>query len=270
MEFNGDKFELLRYSTSGETLVWEYRDPQGAPIQTKSKLRDLGVVMSDTAGFSTQISEVATKGRQRMGWILRTFATRETFPMLTLYKALVLPLLEYCCQLWCPSVIGQIRQLEAVQRTFTSRIAGLAALNYWERLQHLNLYSLERRRERYIIIYVWKIVCGLAPNFDGRDCISTYTSERRGRFCVIPPVNGRALQRVQTLRENSLLVRGPRLFNCLPASLRAHEGTLNSFKTQLDCFLSSVPDMPRLPHYHQPATSNSIAAQVECLRAQHA
>lgn len=270
MEFNGDKFELLRYTTSGEALEYEYRDPQGAPIQMRLELRDLGVVMSDTAGFNTQIGEVAARGRQRMGWILRTFTTRDAFPMLTLYKALVLPLLEYCCQLWCPSGINRIRQLEAIQRTFTSRVAGLAALNYWERLQQLNLYSLERRRERYIIIYVWKIVRGLAPNIDGRDCIATYTSERRGRFCAVPPVSGRALQRVQTLRENSLLVRGPRLFNCLPASLRAHQGELSSFKAQLDSFLSTIPDQPRLPHYHQPATSNSIVAQVECLRARRA
>ena len=267
MKFNGEKFELLRYTASGEVVECEYRDPQGAPIQRKSELRDLGVVMGDTAGFNTQRSEVATRGRQRMGWILRTFATREAFPMLTLYKALVLPLLEYCCQLWCPTAIGQIRQLEAVQRTFTSRVAGLAGYNYWERLQQLGLYSLERRRERYMIIYVWKIVCGLAPNVDGRDGISTHTSERRGRFCVVPPVNGRALQRVQTLRENSLLVRGPRLFNCLPASLRAHQGTLSSFKAQLDGFLLTVPDQPRLPHYHQPAASNSVVAQVEWLRS---
>ena len=49
-----------------------------------------------------------------------------------------------------------IEEIEAVQRTFSSKIAGMKHLNYWKRLKELNLYSLQRRRERYTIIYVWK------------------------------------------------------------------------------------------------------------------
>ena len=39
--------------------------------------------------------------------------------------------------------------------------------NYHERLQHLQhlgLFSLQRRRERYIIIHMWKVLHGLSPN----------------------------------------------------------------------------------------------------------
>ena len=41
------------------------------------------------------------------------------------------------------------------------------ALNYWERLHELKLYSLQRCRERYIIIYIWKITQHMVPNIDG-------------------------------------------------------------------------------------------------------
>jgi hypothetical protein len=60
-----------------------------------------------------------------------------------------------------------VRKLEAVQRTFSSRISGMRELdlNYWERLKPLGLYSLERRRKRYIIVYTWKMITGLARNF---------------------------------------------------------------------------------------------------------
>ena len=37
-------------------------------------------------------------------------------------------------------------------------------LSYNERLKALKLYSLQRRRERYCIIYVWKVLEGLVPN----------------------------------------------------------------------------------------------------------
>ena len=61
--------------------------------------------------------------------------------MLPLFKAMVIPIVEYCCHLWNPMSVGLIRQLEAVQRHFTSGIMGLEALNYWERLRVLRFYS---------------------------------------------------------------------------------------------------------------------------------
>ena len=40
-------------------------------------------------------------------------------------------------------------------------------LTYWERLHELKLYSLQRRRERNIIIYIWKKTQHMVPNIDG-------------------------------------------------------------------------------------------------------
>ena len=166
------------------------------------------------SGFKGQITEVATRARQRMGWILRVFNTRDEYTMMTLYRSLVLPLLEYCCQVWNPKSLGMIRQLEAVQRTFTHRISGISHLNYWQRLTQLKMYSLERRRERYIIIYTWKILECHVPNIDGPLKIQARNNDRRGRSCQIPPVRNQAMQRIASLRENSFGIQGPRLFNC--------------------------------------------------------
>jgi hypothetical protein len=84
-------------------------------------------------------------------------------------------------------------------------------------LKHLGLSSLERRRGRYIIMYIWKMITGLAPNFESETSrIVTRYNERRERLCRVPPFNNRAAARVQTLREGSLSVVRPRLFNALP------------------------------------------------------
>ena len=48
-----------------------------------------------------------------------------------------------------------IYELEKIQKSFTSKINGMEKLDYHERLKKLNLYILERRREKYIIIYGW-------------------------------------------------------------------------------------------------------------------
>ena len=111
--------------------------------------------------------------------------TRQPNAMITLFRAMVLPHLEYCCQLWAPVTIGKVRQIESVQRSFTAKIDSVSNLNYWERLKALNLYSLERRRERYLIIYTFKIVESLTPNFDcDKFRIKVANNERRGRLCV--------------------------------------------------------------------------------------
>ena len=78
--------------------------------------------------------------------------------MLTLYKSMVRSILEYCCPLWHPSKICDIQELESVQKAFTARITGMRDLHYWDRLQRLSLMSLQRRRERFILLHMWKIL----------------------------------------------------------------------------------------------------------------
>ena len=80
-----------------------------------------------------------------------------------------------------------ITQLEKIQRSFTKHITGKNDMPYHERIKSLGLYSLQRRRERYCIIYIWKIVECFASNFSN-PMTSTF-SERRDRSCVISHVN---------------------------------------------------------------------------------
>ena len=56
-----------------------------------------------------------------------------------------------------------------------------------ERLQALRLYSLQRQRERYCIILIWKIIESKAQNLS--DPILCNFSDCRGRSCVISHVN---------------------------------------------------------------------------------
>ena len=78
--------------------------------------------------------------------------------MLTMFKSLVLSRLDYASQLWLPYLLKHIYLIEKVQRTFTKHITGIRDLSYSKRLETLKLYSLQRRREIYNIIYVWIIV----------------------------------------------------------------------------------------------------------------
>ncbi|KAK3895362.1 hypothetical protein Pcinc_000923 [Petrolisthes cinctipes] len=77
----------------------------------------------------------------------------------------------------------------------------------------------------------------------------------------------RANARIKTLKENAFSVRAPLIFNALPRYLRESTEHLDGFKNQLDKFLRTIPDQPKLPNYHLSAASNSIIDQLAQRRA---
>ena len=242
--FNHEKFECLRYGPDENLKTsTSYQSNSGTDIKTCYSVRDLGVTMTPDACFSEQISNVCASASLKCGWILRTFRTRECLPMLTLWRSLVQPLLDYCSQLWSPTALGQIQKIEKVQASFLKKIIGMSQHDYWDQLKALRLCSQERRRERYMIIYTWKILEEIVPNFG----ITAVVNSRNGRYCSVPAIRSAASQRTQTIRFNSMGVRGPRLFNSLPRQVRNITNcSVGSFKAALDKHLKTVPDEPRL------------------------
>jgi hypothetical protein len=265
MSFNNKKLEALRYGTN--SLLKEetaYNAPNGTHIPVKNHVRDLGVTMSDTAKFSEHINIICQKARDMCSWIFRTFRTRAPEPMKILWKSMVLPILDYCSQLWCPIKAGQIQQIEAIQQYFTRRINIQEQPNYWQRLSKLKLYSLQRRRERYRILYVWKILEKQVPNIshgENSGIQKLQTQSRNGRTCKIPTLVNSAPAKIKQLREGSLTYHGSQLFNALPKDLRELKNcTLDVFKSKLDKFLSQIGDMPLVRGYTsgRQADSNSL------------
>ena len=131
-----------------------------------------------------------------------------------------------------------IQQLESVQRSFTSRISGVQHLDYWNRLRALNLMSLQRRRERYIILHVWKILRGITPN----DLDFQFSNaSRHGIKAIVPALLKTSSARNQTLYDASFRVMGARLWNIIPASLHYILDPLQ-FKVKLTAFFKTFPD----------------------------
>ena len=136
-------------------------------------------------------------------------------------------------------------------------------MNYWQRLEHLKIFSLERRRERYMIFYVWKVFAGIAPN----PGFNIELIDRQGGIQPAIPGNSGPLQ-IRRLKERSVLMRGVQLFRCLPSHLRRFQDSDNKpvsfeqFKRSLDLFLLTVPDEPKIQQMQRRAVTNSILHQV--------
>ena len=139
----------------------------------------------------------------------------------------VRPTLEYVSVMWSPYHINEISKVESVQRGFTKRIAGLRNLSYSDRLNVLQLKSLEIRRLRIDLLYTYKILFGLnqvdwtsmfqlSPvNFTRGHCYKLYAKTSR--------VN---------VRHNFFCYRVVSAWNCLPARAE-HFCSYSSFKSFL-------------------------------------
>ena len=257
MGLNDKKFEGMRLGPD-EAIKSEtsYTSPSGKVIEMKDTVKDLGVLMSDDCTFKANIDKVIDKAKNISSWVLRTFKTRQEKPMLLLFKMLILPVLEYCSVLWSPQDVGSIQKLESVQWSFVRKIWSNVESDYWQRLKSFNMYSLQRRRERYRIIYVWKVLEGHVPNINNK--IKSIHHVRLGRKCQLPIIANSKLGRI---REASLVFNGARLFNVLPKPLRDMSGvSLDTFKRALDKFLHTIPDEPQIPGYTacRRADSNSL------------
>ena len=193
---------------------------------------------------------------------MRTFRRRSKNLMLTIWKSLVQSKLDYCSQLWSPSDQGSIARLESVAKNFTSQVGGMEGLDYWERLGVLNMYSQERRRERYQIIFIWKVSQQLVKGYN----LPFKHNPRRGRLVDLPPVVGGCPAAITNAHEANLRVKGAKLFNLLPTELRGLDGVLvDTFKKGLDAWLGTVPDQPTIQGRQRAAATNSLLDQVVML-----
>ena len=137
----------------------------------------------------------------------------------------------------------------------------MKGLNYWERLESLRLYSVQRRRERYMIMYVFKALHGIVMNCG----IKFQENPRTGIHAVIPVLKVGMSSQLRKLKSNSFNYVAPMLYNVLPNAMRrmyAENKPFETFKQDLDTILSTVPDQPTIAGLSGVAKSNSLIHQM--------
>lgn len=74
------------------------------------------------------------------------------------YSAFVLSQLEYYIQARSPSLCGDVTKIEGLQRAATKLVSNLRNSSYVERLNSLDLLSLERRQVRSDLFLICKML----------------------------------------------------------------------------------------------------------------
>ena len=119
-------------------------------------------------------------------------------------------------------------------------------LDYWSRLKILKIRSLQRRREKIIILHAWKILHGFYPNdinLQSKEHLRTNSL----KIIVLKPLS-KVRGRILTQYKHSFVIKSAKLWNILPPKI-SNINDLNAFNTELDKFLDNIPDQPPLPNY---------------------
>ena len=88
-----------------------------------------------------------------LGLISKSFEFLEPAMVSKLYKALVLPILEYSNPVWGLTFVLDQRKIENVQRRATQLVPSIRNSTYSERLAMLDLSSMNYRQKRGDLYY---------------------------------------------------------------------------------------------------------------------
>ena len=112
----------------------------------------------------------------------------------------------------------------------------MEGLDYHERLKKLKMYSLERRRDRYLIIFGWQQIENIKENVLNLKTNWRGTGRRIISKGIPTQVEGRRLKRSEiTSIYNNPARRIEQAFNCIPNHLKNMTGVKKeTFKANLD------------------------------------
>ena len=101
---------------------------------------------------------------------------------ISLFKCYVRPILEYDAVIYMPHYIYLIDAIEKVQKNFTKKLPGFCNMTYLQCLNVCNIESLEERRIKIDLIWMYKILHNLISINLGNNIKLSVNSNTRGNM----------------------------------------------------------------------------------------
>lgn len=200
----------------------------GNPVKVVDVEKDLGILVSGSLKSKPDSLRKAAAASRMMWAIRRSFATLKPQTFQLLFGSHVRPILEYGLPASYPLTKGEKSELEKVQRRATKMVSGLQQLSYEDRLDNLNLYPLELRRQRYDLLTTRRILLG-----DYGDDLKSFfplSDDPRTRG---HPLKLRKKRTLRLAAQFTLSTRVVNLWNSLPSEAVLAESE-DRFKALLD------------------------------------
>jgi len=223
--FNYSKCTLLTIGRSSHTNKYLM---DSFYLENVESAKDLGITIDKHLKFHQHCSQTISKANRMLGIIAKSFEFLNEEMFLKIYITMVRPILEYGNLIWGPHFKLDQIAIEKVQRRATRLLKPLLNLTYQERLSHLKLPSLQYRRLRGDMIYMYQIFHQLASINSSLLFSSPHLSSTRGHNYKVykPYAKCKA-------RTDFFAVRTIDEWNNLP-SVIVNSTSLSIFKNKLD------------------------------------
>ena len=147
--------KMTNIKHSANSISYDYTFHE---LQKVTEEKDLGVIVDENLNFRKHISGKIAKANSLVFLIKHTFKHLNADMFKMLFKSLVRPHLEYASTVWSPYYKTDIENLEKVQRRATKFITEISELPYRDRLQYLDLPTLQYRRLRQDLLFIYKYI----------------------------------------------------------------------------------------------------------------
>ncbi|KHN83464.1 putative RNA-directed DNA polymerase from transposon X-element [Toxocara canis] len=211
-------------------------------LPAKEVMRNLGVYVSSDLNWHNHCVEVSRRAAQVANYILRAVQYSSVESYRKAFVAYCRPILEYCTQVWSPSVKRDIEMIERVQRRFTKMafrkaFRGPFQPNYEQRLRIFDLKPLWYRRTQFDLHLCFKIVKGFS-GIPFKSIFSFTKFASRSRFHPLQ-IERKTTNRTDVL--NSIAFRVVPIWNSLSYDV-VMAGNLSCFRRRLEqCDLTTIP-----------------------------
>ena len=104
-----NKCSVISFNLNSELIPFQY-SILNQSLNRVSSIKDLGILFSSNLNFSGHIDTVCKTARVRSELILKCFSSRDKVLLFKAFLTYVRPLLEYCCNVWSPYKLADIKQ----------------------------------------------------------------------------------------------------------------------------------------------------------------
>ena len=160
LKINSEKSNVIHLGNSSLNVNYSLNNEV---VQSVDEVKDLGFTMSSNYSVGKYISKISANALYKTKLMSLAFSCKDTDFKLFLFTTYIRPIVEYITPVWNPHLVCDIDAVERVQRRFTKFLPGLSQLPYIDRLEALNLKSLEERRLNFDLILLFKIINNLIP-----------------------------------------------------------------------------------------------------------
>ena len=206
-------------------------------LSTATSLRLLGVQVSYDLSWKEQVSNVTKKCNKLLGFLRTVVGNQNKNILLTLYRSLILPIIDFCSPVWFVYQKNHTDNLETIQRRATRFILcqRRGDQSYEKRLKQLNLMNLANRRKYLSICFA----CNCFLNSSSFTFSSWSVNSRHPNNLLF---NDHITAKTDSFKF-TIAVNFPRMWAALPEPVRENfimYTSKSSFKKHLKNYLTEI------------------------------